>query len=136
MSSLMKLFLSIFIIYIINCSEVDLVDDMKENSLTLVDLVATTTQVIFKIKPGSTKMLVELILSHPSNYELTFNQYDQGVEDDDEEILLKSKAKNLDGKFINPKRRLASVYSENQTDLIKSDKSLLGRHKVILNLDE
>ena len=148
MSGLIKLFLSILMIYLINSSEFELVDDIKENSLTLVNLGSSTIQAIFKIKSGSKKMLVDLIFSHPSNYNFTLNQYDPDVDDEDienlnpveseQEPLLFTQVQNveIDRKFINSKRRLESIYTENQTDLIESEESLLGRNRLILNLEE
>lgn len=142
-------------IYLINSSEIELIDNIKENSLTLINLGSSTIQALFKIKSGSKKMLVDLIFSHPSNYNFTLNQYDPDVDEEniedlnpvesEQEPLLFTQAQNvqklylnkeIDRRFINPKRRLESVYSENQTDLIESGESFLGRNRLILNLKE
>ena len=159
MSDLIKLFLNILMIYLINCSSIDQHTDLKENKLEKIKLTESTTQIIFKTKP-ETKMSVELILSHPSHYTYTFNQYD--IEDDEEEEVVDDERRlnsiksdqeplsieqaqngnkfyfNEDKyiKFINPKRRLATDYSENQTDLIESEESQFGKNKFTLDIKE
>ena len=135
MSDLIKLFLNILMIYLINCSSIDQHTDLKENKLEKIKLTESTTQIIFKTKP-ETKMSVELILSHPSHYTYTFNQYDLEEEEVIEDAVDDYEGDSFYSKFINPKRRLATDYSENQTDLIESEESQFGKNKFILDIKE
>ena len=143
---------AIFIISIINCSTTDPIE-LKEDTFQETELTESTTEFLFPIPtPESQKMLVEIIMSHPSKYTVTFNQYDIKSEPE----LLKSSQSNkeplqvedpknsnifylnddIEERFIHPKRRLASDFSDNQTNLIEKDELVLGKNKVVLNLDK
>ena len=152
MKYLINIFLkAIFIISIINCSAIDPIE-LDENIFKEANLEESTTEFLFPIpSPRTQTMLVEIIMSHPSKYTVTFNQYDI-----EEPELLKSSQSNketlqvedpknsnifylngdIEERFIHPKRRLASDFSENQTNLIEKEEIVLGKNKVFLNLDE
>ena len=152
MKYLINIFLkAFFIISIINCSAIDPIE-LDENIFREATLEESTTEFLFPIpSPRTQTMLVEIIMSHPSKYTVTFNQYDI-----EEQELLKSSQSNketlqvedpknsnifylngdIEERFIHPKRRLASDFSENQTNLIEKEEIALGKNKVFLNLDE
>ena len=141
----------IFTICLITCETVD-GKVIEENKAQLIDLSEEEDNVLLLGNPNENKkMYVELMFSHPSYYDIVFNKYDElEVEpgEDDELNAVMSRKKSLKseealnsnifylnedskGRFINPKRRLASL--ENDTDIVESDKSYYGRSKLVLN---
>ena len=116
MSNLMKIFLNIFLIYLINCSSA--YQEIEENHLVL--LKEGVDQALLTVTPGSKKMIVEIILSHPTNYNFTFNQYD---------------AEDVESGEVQ-KRRLSTDYTENQEGIIDHEINYFGKNKYVLNIEE
>ena len=150
MKSSTKLFLNIFLLLLVSSNSQEQIE-LTENTLKEIELKSNETKIILPISATTfKKMTIELVLSHPSNYLTTFVQYDQ--ESEPAELFSKSseldnlpteEAQNLntfylneENMFIHPKRRLSTVNSENQTDLIEKDELLFGKNKVTLKLNE
>ena len=122
----MKSFISIFfqvifIISLINCKTVEPFKP-KEGELEEAELTESVTEFLLSLsKEGYEKMVVEITMTHPSKYTITFNEYDLLTdEDEDNEARL---------------RKLSSDFSDNQTDLIEHEEIVLGKNKLVLNLE-
>ena len=107
-------------------------------------------------KPNS-KVLVELLFTHPSKYNITFNPKEEGGEKEKkmgklysvyskQEPLLFGNTKNanklyidkdLNKVFIHPLRKLETIYEydENITTVVE-DKLVSGKHRIVLELGE
>ena len=140
MKSLTKSIINIvsFILLIsYSCSEDPI--ELEQNIFKKVVLTEEETQILFPISEQTSRMSIDVALSHPSDYKITLNQYD--IEPElFKEILEPQNSKefhlNEEEMFIHPKRRLSSVYVDNQTDLIENEELLLGQSKITLKLGQ
>ena len=140
MKSLTKSIINIvsFILLIsYSCSEDPI--ELEQNIFKKVVLTEEETQILFPITEQTSRMSIDVALSHPSDYKITLNQYD--IEPElFKEILEPQNSKefhlNEEEMFIHPKRRLSSVYVDNQTDLIENEELILGQSKITLKLGQ
>ena len=130
MKSLEKI-LIFSILSLIYCSSVDYYEINKENDFEYISLIEYETQIVFINKNlTSEKMYIDLMFSHLSKYNVTFNQYDEETKENINHAFYF----NNEDIFINPFRRLSSYYTENQTDLIEKEEIILGVNKIFLKL--
>lgn len=134
-------------------------EDILENNPQVKDLKEEMTQFILRnaSKPNS-RVIVELLFTHPSKYNITFSPSEEDDEEVDEvetgddlyssysnqEPLLFENAKNtkklyvdkyLNKVFIYPLRKLSKSYDENFTTVVE-DKLIGGKHRILLELGE
>lgn len=130
MKSLKKV-LIFSILSLINCSSVDYLEINKENEFEYIQLIEDETQIVF-INKNSTreKMYIDLMFSHLSKYHATFNQYDEETKDNKNYAFYF----NNEDIFMNLFSGLSSNYTENQTDLIEKEETVLGVNKICLKL--
>ena len=132
MKSLIKLFFYLLFILTLNhCSIIPTTID--KNILEIISLTTNETQLLLQNQDNNQKMFIDIILSHPSKYKLTFNQYD---DEEHNEILNDNLFFYYNKEIINSLllRGLSSDYSENQTSLIENDIKILGTNKITLDL--
>ena len=129
-------------------------EDILENNPKVIDLEEEMTQFILRnaSKPNS-KVIVELLFTHPSKYNITFNPSEEDEEEEEDNLyssysnqepLLLENAQNtnklyldkdLNKVFIHPLRKLATLYDENFTTVVE-DKLIGGKHRIVLELGE
>ena len=113
--------------------------ELEQNTFKKVVLTEDETQILLSISTQTSRMSVDVALSHPSDYKITFNQYD--IEPASfKEIIEPQNSKefhlNEEEMFIHPKRRLSSIFDTNQTDLIENEDLLVGQSKITLKLGQ
>ena len=131
MKSLIKLFFHLlFILTLYHCSIIP--TTIEKNTLEIISLTTNETQLLLRNPDNSQKMFIDIILSHPSKYKLTFNQYD---DEEENEILNGNLFFYYNKNIINSLLRgLSSDYTQNQTSLIENDTKILGTNKITLDL--
>jgi hypothetical protein len=133
MKSFTKSIISIVFLLLLNsysCSTDPI--EVEQNTFKKVVLTENETQILLPISTQTSKMSIDVALSNPSDYKITLNQYDIEPE------LLNSKEFYLNEEeiFIHPKRRLSSIFDNNQTDLIEKEELLLGYSRITLSLSQ
>jgi len=113
--------------------------ELEKNTFKKVLLTENETQILLPISNKTNKMLVDVALTHPSDYNITLNQYDIEPASFNEIIELLNPNEfhlNEEEMYIHPKRRLSSLFDTNQTDLIEKEDLLLGQSRITLNLNQ
>ena len=106
MKLLNKLFLSLIIFASFVHSEITPIE-IEEVPYYIIPIEESTTHFILNNIHNSARMIVDLMLSHPSKYALTFNEY---------------------------KENKTADYTQNTTGLVNNEKYSLGKNSFILNL--
>ena len=140
MKSFTKSIISIVFLLLLNsysCSTDPM--ELEQNTFQKVVLTENETQILLSISTQTSKMSIDVALSHPSDYKITLNQYD--IEPASfNEIIEPQNSKEFHLKeeemYIHPKRRLASLFDSNQTDLIENEELLLGQSRITLKLGQ
>jgi hypothetical protein len=112
--------------------------ELEQNTFKKVVLTEEETQILFPISKQTSRMSVDVALSHPSEYNIFFSQYDNESALIDEIIEPKNSKEfhlNEEEMYIHPKRRLSTLF-ENQTDLIENEELHLGLSKITLKLGQ
>ena len=110
--------------------------ELEENTFKKVVLTEEETQILFPITKQTSRMSVDVALSHPSEYNISLSQYDNESALINEIIESKNSKEfhlNEEEMYIHPKRRLSTLF-DNQTDLIEKEELLLGLSKITLKL--
>ena len=110
--------------------------ELEENTFKKVVLTEEESQILFPITKQTSRMSVDVALSHPSEYNISLSQYDNESALINEIIESKNSKEfhlNEEEMYIHPKRRLSTLF-DNQTDLIEKEELLLGLSKITLKL--
>ena len=110
--------------------------ELEENTFKKVVLTEEETQILFPITKQTSRMSVDVALSHPSEYNISLSQYDNESALINEIIESKNSKEchlNEEEMYIHPKRRLSTLF-DNQTDLIEKEELHLGLSKITLKL--
>ena len=110
--------------------------ELEENTFKKVVLTEEETQILFPISKQTSRMSVDVALSHPSEYNISLSQYDNESALINEIIESKNSKEfhlNEEEMYIHPKRRLSTLF-DNQTDLIEKEELHLGLSKITLKL--
>ena len=154
MKTFTKIIFNIIFMLTLIKSETIVEEDILENNPKVIDLEEEMTQFILRnaSKPNS-KVIVELLFTHPSKYNITFNPSEEDEEEEEDNLyssysnqepLLLENAQNtnklyvdkdLNKVFIHPLRKLATLYDENFTTVVE-DKLIGGKHRIVLELGE
>ena len=105
----MKIFIFTFVFCII-----EVPTSIIENRYDKISLGQETKLLLLHNYHNSSEMYIEIMLSSPSKYELTFNQYKND--------------------YKNPLKNLSYNYNYNQTNLIIKEEANLGKSRIYLNL--
>jgi hypothetical protein len=110
--------------------------ELEQNTFKKVVLTEEETQILFPITKQTSRMSVDVALSHPSEYNISLSQYDNESALINEIIESKNSKEfhlNEEEMYIHPKRRLSTLF-DNQTDLIEKEELHLGLSKITLKL--
>lgn len=111
----LKIFLFIFsFIFTFVFCIIEVPTSIIENHYDKFSLGQETKLLLLHNYHNSSEMYIEIMLSSPSKYELTFNQYKND--------------------YKNPLKNLSYNYNYNQTDLIIKEETNLGKSRIYLNL--
>jgi len=117
-SSILFLFFATLIFSKIHCIIIEPVN-ILENNLDMLTLTNSWNFFLLKNSNNpnaSNKMLIEIMFSHPSKYDITFNKYKE------ESIIM------------DDKKKFTPDYTRNQTGLILNEEQNVGRSKLTLNI--
>lgn len=114
--------------------------ELEHNIFKKIVLTEDETQILLPISTQTKKMIVDVALTHPSDYNITLNQYydnDEPASFNEIIDLLNSNEFHLNEKemYIHPKRRLSTFnFTANQSGLIDKEDLVLGQSRITLNL--
>ena len=138
------------------------IEDILADNPQVIDLEEEMTQFMLRnASKANSKVLVELLFTHPSKYNITFNPSEEDEEEEEEdegekkmsklysvhsnqEPLLFENAQNankfyvdkdLNKIFIHPLRKLSTTFDDNFTTVVE-DELISGMHRIVLELGE
>jgi len=127
-------------------------EEVLADNPQVIDLGEEMTQfILMNASQPNSKVLVELLFTHPSKYNITFNPSEEeekmnklySVYSKQEPLLFENVKnanklyvdKDLNKVFIRPLRKLSTQYEDNFTTVVE-DKLISGKHRIVLELGE